>query len=205
MSGWLVFLGLVLLLGSINAGVNFGVMMAMPLMLGRVYGLDAGTIGLLLFPGALAAAVVGYGAGTFIDGKGPLPVMAAALTLTGSGLLLLSALAGRHPLWPPLFLVLTNAGYMCMQPALAKWVSASLPDGRTGIGMGVYSLNNFMSTALFGALVARTLESGEHAVGSGVQSGIYGNVFLGLFLLVLIQLVVVLRMRPRASRGDSRR
>lgn len=41
-----------------------------------------------------------------------------------------------------------------MQPALANWVSGTLAHEHSGIGMGVYSLNNFLSTALTGAIVA---------------------------------------------------
>jgi len=98
-----------------------------------------------------------------------------------------------------MFLILTNSGYMLMQPALAKWVSGTLVEGQTGIGMGVYSLNNFLSTSLTGAVAAKALEHvGPVAVNpfavSGI-SGVYSNMYFGFFILALLQAYLVHRMR----------
>jgi len=186
-------------MGAFNAAMNFGVMLITPNLLRQVYGLDADRIGLLMFPGAVASSLLGYFGGKVIDKKSGQSVMMTAVTLTGAGLLLLSSLSG-YPVWGiATGLILTNSGYILMQPALAKWVSGTLAEGQTGIGMGVYSLNNFLSTALTGAAAAKALEHlGPVAVNPfavpGI-SGVYSNVYFGFFVLALVQAYWVHRMR----------
>ena len=186
-------------MGALNAAMNFGVMLLTPILLREVYGLDADRIGLLLFPGAVVSSAIGYFGGKIIDQRGSRAVLTMGVMSTGAGLMLLSSLSG-YPVWGiALCLVLTNAGYMLMQPALAKWVSGTLAKGETGIGMGVYSLNNFLSTAMTGAVAAKALEHvGPVAVNplavSGM-SGVYSNVYFGFFVLALLQGGLVYRMR----------
>lgn len=146
--------------GFLNASVNFGVLLLTPILLGEVFRLDAGRIGLLMFPGAAASSLAGLYGGRMIDRKGASVVLLAAAALTGSGLLFLSSLAGRAAWGIASALAFTCSGYILAQPALAKAVSVTLAEGRTGIGMGVYSLSNFMSTALAGIAVTKALEAG---------------------------------------------
>jgi len=186
-------------MGAFNAAMNFGVMFITPMLLREVYGLDADWTGLLLFPGAVMSSFLGYFGGKIIDKKGSRSVLMTGVTLTGAGLMFLSSLSG-YPVWGiAMFLILTNSGYMLMQPALAKWVSGTLVEGQTGIGMGVYSLNNFLSTSLTGAVAAKALEHvGPVAVNpfavSGI-SGVYSNMYFGFFILALLQAYLVHRMR----------
>jgi MFS family permease len=174
----------------------FGILYAVGAL---VYGKLADRIGLLLFPGAVVSSAIGYFGGKIIDQRGSRAVLTMGVMSTGAGLMLLSSLSG-YPVWGiALCLVLTNAGYMLMQPALAKWVSGTLAKGETGIDMGVYSLNNFLSTAMTGAVAAKALEHvGPVAVNplavSGM-SGVYSNVYFGFFVLALLQGGLVYRMR----------
>lgn|GEM_PF-4528800 len=96
-----------------------------------------------------------------------------------------------------------------MQPSLANGVSATLPPERTGIGMGIYSLNNFLSTAVCGAVVTTALErfgsvpANPFAVGG--DSGAYSNVCFALFLLTLLNMVFrfkFVRNRNLLNAGD---
>jgi Arabinose efflux permease len=187
-----------LLAGFFNASVNFGVMLITPLMLSRIYQMDADRIGLLMFPGAAVSSLIGFYGGRVIDGKGIRVVMLTAVALTGSGLLLISSLAGR-PAWAiAAALVLTNSGYILMQPALAKRVSGALAEGRTGIGMGVYSLGNFLSTAISGLLVTKALEVTGAAIMNpfAVQgdSALFSNVYFFIFIVVVFQMFLVFRL-----------
>lgn len=197
--------------GFLNASINFGVLMLTPILLGEVYALDAGRIGLLMFPGAALSSLVGLFGGRAIDRKGVRIVLAAAVLLTGTGLLLLSTLAGRGVWGIAAALVLTSSGYILVQPALAKAVSASLAEDRTGIGMGVYSLGNFLSTALGGLVVTKSLEAGGAAavnpLAAGGASATHSNSFFGLFIAVLLQALLVRRLaaRDRTERGRTER
>lgn len=189
--------------GFLNASVHFGILMLTPILLGEVFRLDAGRIGLMMFPGAAVSSLVGLSGGRAIDRKGVRIVLLTAVALTGTGLLLLSSLAGRAAWGIAAALVLASSGYILAQPALAKAVSASLPEGRTGIGMGVYSLGNFLSTALAGLVVTKALEAGGAAavnpLATGGASAIYSNIFIGLFVAVLLQTFLVRRLAERAQ------
>lgn len=172
--------------GFLKASVNFGILMLAPILLGEVYAQDAGRLGLLLFPGAAASSLVGLLGGRIIDRKGVRIVLLASAALTGSGLLLISTLTGRAAWGIASALVLTSSGYILAQPALAKAVSASLAEDRTGIGMSVYSLGNFLSTALGGLAVTKALEAGGatavNPLSPGGATAIYSNIFIGLFI-----------------------
>ncbi|WP_054860494.1 hypothetical protein [Gracilibacillus sp. JCM 18860] len=82
-----------------------------------------------------------------------------------------------------------------MQPTLVNWVSSTLESDESGIGMGVYSLNNFLSTAISGAIASTMLDHisqvpinpfGAHGI-----SGVYSNVYFFLFILTLMNLVLL--------------
>lgn len=194
-----------LFMGAFNASINFGVMMTTPILLRHVYELDAGYIGWLLFPGALVSSLLGYFGGKMMDKKDSGWVLKTAVALTGTGLLLISSWSGHFVAGIAVCLILTNSGYMMMQPALAKWVSGTLAEGQTGIGMGVYSLNNFMSTSLIGAAAAKALEHvGPVAVNPFAapgMAGVYSNVYFGFFILALVQAFLVYRMRRARHRA----
>jgi DHA2 family metal-tetracycline-proton antiporter-like MFS transporter len=192
-----------LYMGSLNAGVNFGVMILIPLLFSQVYGLNASWIGFLLFPAAICASVLGYFGGKWIDKRGNPFVLTVAVVLLCSGLLLLSTFSG-HSVWGiSVCLMIFNAGYILMQPALANWVSGTLSPEHTGVGMGVYSFNNFLSTAISGALVTRLVDMVSSVLinpfATSGSSTIYSNLFMGLLLLALINMGLVLRFTVKKS------
>lgn len=192
-----------LYMGALNAAINFGVLVMTPLLFSQVYGLDAHWIGLLMFPGAFAASMLGYHGGKLIDRRGNGFVLARAIVLIGLGLLALSSLAG-HAAWGVAgCLLLANAGYIGMQSALANWVSGMLPEERKGVGMGLYSLSNFLSTSLCGAVVTTLLDMiGSvplNPIATAGEAGRYSNVYLGLFALSAFNMLFIHRFALRAE------
>lgn len=184
-----------LIMGGINAAVNFGVLLITPLLFSQAYHLNETWVGLLLFPGAISAAFLGYIGGKLIDYKGNRFVMSFAISLISVGLIALSTISGYSIIGVSFFLIFTGVGYIFMQPTLVNWVSSTLESDESGIGMGVYSLNNFLSTAISGAIASTMLDHisqvpinpfGAHGI-----SGVYSNVYFFLFILTLMNLVLL--------------
>ncbi|MFD0588945.1 MFS transporter [Paenibacillus sp. GCM10027627] len=198
-----------LLVGGLNTVMNFGVFLITPLLLSKAYGLEGQWIGLLMAPGAVVAAVLGKYGGKLADRKGNHYVLRIAAILLGIGFLSLSTLAGYAYWGVSLSLILTQAGYILMQPATANWVSASLDREHAGIGMGVYSLSNFLSIALSGAAMTKLVEFDalplvNPIAGSMDQSSIYSNLYLLFFVLALFNLYFAYKMkRKRAGKEGS--
>lgn len=146
-----------LLVTCLSLGSMFGLLFAVPLLLRQLFQLETIGIGLVIFPGALLAAVTGLVGGRLVDRLGVFPVALAGQGCLALSLLLLGGLTQHSPLLIALILVLSYAGFALLQPALGKTVSLVLPADSVGVGMGVYNLTYFLSgatgTALAGGLI----------------------------------------------------
>lgn len=167
-----------LTMGVLASAANIGVTLLSPLALSRVYGFDAGMIGLLMFPGAFCAALMGRHGGKLADRKGTRLAITLAMGLLGTGLLSLFGtvgLGGQSGLWPwavAACLIAANTGSNFMQSALAKRVSAALPSGSTGVGMGVFGLTNFLSVGVAGSVVTKLAETAEATAAPALAFGL---------------------------------
>lgn len=182
----------------LSSAAVFGVTFMTPLMLEGVGKLPVENVGLVMFPGALSAAVMGQIGGRLADRKGASPVILTALVLMIAGFFTLSTFAGMSPWFIAVFLIIGNIGYSFIQASLAKVVAGTLPRELTGVGMGMYNLINFLAGAVSAAVVSRVLDAGTASFrlnplalsGSGT---LYGNVYLGLSLVTAVNLMLFYR------------
>ncbi|XEC96283.1 MFS transporter [Paenibacillus tarimensis] len=147
-----------LIAGFVAMFVVFGVFLITPIMLREMHGLNAQTIGFVLFPAAMLAAVMGRFGGRLTDSRGSRYTLFLAFIVLSLGLLGLSAVTGLSPWVIAIVLPLINMSFTFAQAALAKTVSSSLPKEQTGIGMGIYNLLNFLAGAISGAIVSKAAE-----------------------------------------------
>ncbi|RKD71162.1 DHA2 family metal-tetracycline-proton antiporter-like MFS transporter [Sinobaca qinghaiensis] len=174
----------------------FSMMFMMPLLLDDVNNLSTTAIGLVLFPGAIAAAFMGRIAGLWTDRFGSWPMVFLALGLTMVGFTSLSIAAGASPLLVSLALVASYVAFPFLQTATANLISSVLPAEETGVGMGVYNLFNFMAGAFGGAVVGALLNqyTGAEAYNplhfSPGHAGIYSNIFMGMAVMAVINAAV---------------
>ncbi|CAG7646870.1 MFS transporter [Paenibacillus allorhizosphaerae] len=171
----------------------FGIFLTTPMMLKAMHNLDAQAIGFVLFPAAMLAAVMGRLGGKLTDSRGSRFVLLLAFSLFIAGLVCLSSFTGLSPWIIAFCLPLINVSFTFAQAALAKIVSSTLPREQTGIGMGVYNLVNFLSGAISGAVLSKTVEFdwaalNVNAVGA---SSTYGTVYLILAGILVANIILV--------------
>jgi DHA2 family metal-tetracycline-proton antiporter-like MFS transporter len=162
-----------------------------PIMLRELDALGASAIGLVLFPGAMSAALLGRAGGRLVDRVGGVKVAYAAAAMLFLGYLLLSTSAGRGPAAVALSLVFCYVGFSFVQSSMAHTVSGTLSRGEVGAGMGIYNMCFFMSGAFTASALGRLLDTG--AAGSCLNpfaacggAALYSNLYLLLAALALL-------------------
>lgn len=178
------------IIAFLSLSTVFGVLFMTPLMLRALNELGTGNIGLVMFPGAMTAAVSGTIGGKFVDRRGSTPVVYTGMILLMTGFILLSTFAGLHPWVIALNLILCYIGFTLLQSSIAHIVSSALPTEQMGIGMGVYNLFFFMSGAFSAAFIGKLLDiSKDHTpinpLTATISAGPYSNLFLLLAAIVL--------------------
>lgn len=185
-----------LLSAFLTFGASFGIMFAAPQLLSHVTNLPTTVIGLAMFPGALSAALLGRYGGRMADARGSVTVIGFGLLLVLVGLLALSTFSS-YPAWViAVCLIFGNVGQSFFQASMTKLVSTTLPAGQTGIGMGIFTLTNFLAGAVSGAVVSKLIDktadsSAFNPFAMAGAGAVYSNVFLGLAVVTLLNLALV--------------
>lgn len=173
------------------SGSVFGMLFMTPILLRDINGLDSKAIGLVLFPGAMAGAVLGTLGGRLTDKIGGVRVAYIGMFLLVLGYMMLSTVSGGQAIGVMLVLLVAYTGFTFMQASMAHTVSGALSPGNSGIGMGVYNLCYFMSGAFSSAIVGRLLDLKTSSFSlnpfNDYDAGwLYANVFLLLAAVVFI-------------------
>ena len=153
-------------------GVGFGmigVMFVLTPYLQIVQGNDAQGAGIRLLP-LIAGVVVGAGGGDRLTARlGAKVMVAAGLVVTGAGLLLLSR-AGAHTGYGLVAaaLAVIGLGMGTGMPTAADAVLGALPEGQTGVGMGLTRTLQQVAASLGVAILGSILNS-------AYQGGLHGH------------------------------
>jgi DHA2 family metal-tetracycline-proton antiporter-like MFS transporter len=166
-------------------GMSFGMPFITPQFLTRLNSLTPLQIGLVLFPAALVTAFLGRKGGRLADTRGNPALVLTASVLLLSCFLLLSVFVGSAPYWIMLVLVFGNVGQSFMGIAMSNTVSRTLKREETGVGMGLFSMLNFISGAAATGLIGKLLDSGSTSVRLNPllimgEGALYSNIFLTL-------------------------
>ncbi|OEH93263.1 MFS transporter [Bacillus solimangrovi] len=188
--------------------VLFGLIFIIPIMLRNLYGLSTLQIGLVLFPGAMAAGLIGQSGGRIIDSKGGALVVKVALILIGAGSLLISTFTGYAAWVIAPCLLISYLGFPLIQSATADLLSSVLPDEQNGVGIGLFNLLNFVagafSSAIFGSIL--DLNSAHIQFNPFAPAGdsiLYSNLYIVLSLFAFLGLTVFTLMFTRNEQRQS--
>ncbi|MEX2414896.1 MAG: MFS transporter [Paenibacillaceae bacterium] len=130
----------------------------LPLVLADVNGLEPGWIGLVFFPGAMIAALLGTRAGKLSDRYGSQVVLRWAAIMMAMGFLTISSLISVSVMWISVTLIFIFLGFSSIQASLASYIASTLDPKETGVGLGLYNLTAFMGGTLGPTLVSKFLE-----------------------------------------------
>ncbi|WP_018924390.1 MFS transporter [Salsuginibacillus kocurii] len=171
----------------------FGLIFIIPIMMRDLYQLDTLGIGLVLFPGAMAAGLLGRYGGSLVDRKGSEFVVRLAFTLVAIGLFCISIFAGYTPWLLAVGILIAYLGFPLIQTSTANLLTTLLPEKQTGIGIGLFNLFNFMagafSSAIFGAVLdLQTVTLAVNPLAANGEHAIFSNLF---FILTLVALAAV--------------
>lgn len=167
-------------------GISYSLIFLSPLLLAEEQRLSSGWIGLALVPAALCSALLGKKGGKLADARGVSFVFHIASVLLLSCFALMSVFTGAPPAAIALILVLGNVGQTFMNIALASSASKTLPKSQTGVGMGMFSMMNFISGSVAVAINGKFMDLGSSRVWNPLSFGtvgggyIYSNIFLVL-------------------------
>ena len=181
----------------------FGFFFSIPLLLREVHAVSTAHIGLVIFPGAITAALLGVVGGRLADRWGSVPIVHAGFGLLLFGYLLLAGLLSYGALPIMLLLIICYSGFAFVQSALAKTVSMTLPHRQAGVGMGLYNLVFFTSGAFGTSFVGTLLDRMDRSTffseyGPAVS---YSGLFLAAAAAVL--LATLLFWRAFGWRGEK--
>ncbi|MGF7034883.1 DHA2 family metal-tetracycline-proton antiporter-like MFS transporter [Paenibacillus mucilaginosus] len=173
-----------LIIGCMILTLNLCVPYLVPQMLSSVNGLSSMETGVVMFPGALLAALLGLVGGRIADSKGNRFLAACALLLQAASYLLLSTFTGASPLLIAVLLILTNTGLTFAQIGMAGTVSRTLTGRQTGVGMGIYMMASFITGAVGTTLIGAVLDGGSSASSlNPMYQGQGGGAFSSVFLI----------------------
>lgn len=99
-----------LISGFLSIGTVFGMLFMVPIMLRDLFGLATNQIGLIMFPGAMSAAIFGVVSGRLADKVGSIYIVYSGMSLLVIGYTALSFIAGVQPWMVMVGLVITYIG-----------------------------------------------------------------------------------------------
>ncbi|MEJ8546890.1 MFS transporter [Brevibacillus borstelensis] len=180
-----------LIITFVMIGISFAIPFITPQLLSSVNHLSPVFIGMVMLPSALVAAFLGRRGGKVADEKGNPFLVYTAAALLIIGFICLSSVVGMSPVFIAIFLIFGVLGQSYMQIAMSNTVSRTLSKEHIGVGMGLFSMITFISSAASTAAIGKVLDFGTSTVRLNPipqdrATFVYSNIFLVLAILVVV-------------------
>jgi DHA2 family metal-tetracycline-proton antiporter-like MFS transporter len=195
-----------LVLAALISGIGISLYFLTPILLAETYRLDGAWIGFAMVPAAVASAIMGRKGGGLADRKGNTYLFTVASGCLIACFLLLSSFAGIALPWIAAFLILGNVGQTFLQIALSGAVSRVLTKEEAGVGMGLFSLVNFITQGLaagvYGVLASRGTQSNWNPLNGFADGQPFSNIYLVL-MAVHIGILAYYRLRFGKTKANK--
>lgn len=193
-----------LFIAFITTSMNFALTFMTPLYLTALNDLSPGTIGFVLFPAAIASALLGRKGGKLADERGNRFLMSVAASLMLTCYALLSTFVGVQPYMIAVILIAGNIGQTFMQITMSNTISRTLSKEQVGVGMGLFSMLNFISGAISMSIIGKVLDQEQSLLhlnpfAANEDAYVYSNIFMIMCLLVIAMLFLY-RLRFGAAK-----
>ncbi|WP_235600042.1 MFS transporter [Alkalihalobacillus trypoxylicola] len=184
-----------LVITFVITALGFGIPYIAPQLLSVVNHMSPALTGIIMLPSALMTALLGRKGGKIADEKGNSVLLYTASTLLFISFIFLSSVVGLSSVFIAIFLIFGVLGQSFMQIAMSNIISRTLPKEQTGIGMGFFSMLNFISAAASTATLGKVLDFGKpnvqlNPIPQNSAAIIYSNIFLVLAILVVVMTVI---------------
>ena len=170
--------------------MNFGITFMTPQYLASLNNLSPGSIGFVLFPAAIIAATLGRKGGKLADERGNNFLFYVASFMMFLCFALLSFLVGVSPYAIAIILIAGNVGQTFMQVAMSNTISRTLNKEQVGVGMGLFSMLNFISGAISLSVIGKMLDTQQTTLQLNPfvineNAYVYSNIFVVMCLLIM--------------------
>lgn len=178
-----------LFIAFITTSMNFALTFMTPQFLAALNDLSPRNIGFVLFPAAVVSAMLGRRGGKLADERGNGFLMSAAACLMFIGYALLSSFVGASPYIIAAILIAGNVGQTFMQITMSNTISRTLTKEQVGVGMGLFSMMNFISGAISMSIIGKILDQQQTVIHlnpfvATEDAYVYSNIFIVMCLLV---------------------
>ncbi|WP_079909706.1 MFS transporter [Paenibacillus sp. 32352] len=194
-----------LIITFVMIGISFAIPFVTPQLLSSVNHLSPVFIGMVMLPSAIMAAILGRRGGKLADEKGNPFLVYTAAALLIIGFVCLSSVVGMSPVFIAIFLIFGVLGQSFMQIAMSNTVSRALPKEHIGVGMGLFSMITFISSAASTAAIGKVLDFGTSTVHfnpipQNSTTFVYSDIFLVLAILVVMMVALYYVQFGRAAK-----
>lgn len=182
-----------LFIAFITTSMNFALTFMTPLYLAELNDLSPGSIGFVLFPAAIVSAMLGRKGGKLADDRGNGFLMSTASFLMLSCYALLSTFVGVVPYMIAVILIAGNVGQTFMQITMSNTISRTLAKEQIGVGMGLFSMLNFISGAISMSIIGKVLDHKQTVLHlnpfvANENAYVYSNIFVVMCLMIITML-----------------
>ncbi|GAA0134447.1 MFS transporter [Paenibacillus sp. YSY-4.3] len=179
-----------LFIAFITTSMNFALTFMTPQYLAALNDLSPGNIGFVLFPAAIVSALLGRIGGKMADERGNGFLMSAASMFMLICYALLSSFVGAAPYIIAVILIAGNVGQTFMQITMSNTISRTLAKEQVGVGMGLFSMLNFLSGAISMSVIGKVLDQQQTVLRlnpfvANEQAYVYSNIFIVMCLMAV--------------------
>lgn len=197
-----------LLIAFLATGLSFGLPYVTPQFLSGLNGLSPALIGLIMFPAAICSAFLGRQGGKLADRKGNPLLVYIATTLIFICFITLSTLVGVSPYVVMFILIFGNVGQTFMQIAMSNTISRTLTKDQVGVGMGLFSLLNFIAGAMATSIIGKMIEANHGSVHFNpiavyADGYVFSNIFSVQALLAIVIIVLYYAQSKMTGKSSS--
>jgi DHA2 family metal-tetracycline-proton antiporter-like MFS transporter len=146
-----------------------------------------------MVPAAVASAILGRKGGKLADLKGNSHLFFVASGSLLTCFVLLSTFTGSSPFFIAAFLIFGNVGQSFMLISMSNSISKTLPKEQVGVGMGLFSMLNFIAGGMATGVYSWVVDIGSDVLWNPLNINpngfIYSNIF---FVLAALHVVILL-------------
>jgi DHA2 family metal-tetracycline-proton antiporter-like MFS transporter len=183
-----------------TTGIGYSLSFLTPTLLSELHGMGDGRSGWVLVPAAVLAALLSKSGGRAADHKGNSFLFFLASTLYMICFLMMSSFSMGAQILIALFLIFGTVGQAFMAISLTKTISLALPKDQSGVGLGLMSMLNFVSGAVFASLYGRMVDQGIGSAWNPLigEKSAEANTFSNIYLLLAMLMMAVVMIYAAA-------